>query len=229
MLGLSRQGVMNAPRFREFSDIMGMRLTGDLKLEEGSISLLSKDDRLRFIEGLARLRCVPLREQWHQHYDEDIDWHALERYSLGLTQFKEARGLLDFTDMITQCVIKELAPPPCEKERGIVNKLKLVLNVYRKDMKAWLKKELAEQTEQDLFIVNHTQHFNWKAPEFRFFYCGEGCLKKIHLKTFMRDCRTLEKGNTFLSQFIEREKKQLKDIADQTYQECMNDTTREGE
>lgn len=110
MLGLSRQGVMNAPRFREFSDIMGMRLTGDLKLEEGSISLLSKDDRLRFIEGLARLRCVPLREQWHQHYDEDIDWHALERYSLGLTQFKEARGLLDFTDMLTQCVTKELAP-----------------------------------------------------------------------------------------------------------------------
>jgi len=110
MLGLSRHGVMNSTKFREFNDIMGMRLTGDLNLEEGSVSLFSKDDRLRFVEGLSRLRCVTLREQWHQHYDEDIDWFALERYQKGLIQFKEARGLLDFTDMIGDCVTKELAP-----------------------------------------------------------------------------------------------------------------------
>ena len=110
MLGLSRQGVMNGSRYREFSDIMGMRLTGDSKMEEGSISMLSKDDRLRFIEGLSRLRNVELREQWHQHYDEDIDWHALDRFSNGLIQFKRARGLLDFTDMLSSCVEKELSP-----------------------------------------------------------------------------------------------------------------------
>ena len=110
MLGLSRQGVMNSSRYREFSDIMGMRLTGDSKMEEGSISMLSKDDRLRFIEGLSRLRNVTLRDQWHEHYDEDIDWHSLERFSRGLQQFKKARGLLDFTDMLSLCVEKELAP-----------------------------------------------------------------------------------------------------------------------
>jgi len=42
MLGLSRHGVMNSTKFREFNDIMGMRLTGDLNLEEGSVSLFSK-------------------------------------------------------------------------------------------------------------------------------------------------------------------------------------------
>jgi superfamily I DNA/RNA helicase len=110
MLGLSRSSVLNGESLREFNDIMGLRLSSNINLEEGSVSMLSKDDRLAFIEGLSRLRCVPLREQWHQHYDEDIDWYALERFQKGLIQFKEARGLHDFTDMLDQCVRKELAP-----------------------------------------------------------------------------------------------------------------------
>lgn len=110
MLGLSRSSVLTGESLREFNDIMGLRLTGNMKLEEGAISLLSKDDRLSFIEGLSRLRCVPLRDQWHQHYDEDIDWYALERFQKGLYQFKQSRGLHDFTDMLDLCVQKELSP-----------------------------------------------------------------------------------------------------------------------
>lgn len=110
MLGLSRDSVMARSNYREFNDIMGLRLTGDISLEEGSISLLSKDDKLKFIEGLARLKCHGLRSEWQEHYDEDIDWHTLERFSKGLNQFKQARGLYDFTDMLDICVRKELAP-----------------------------------------------------------------------------------------------------------------------
>jgi superfamily I DNA/RNA helicase len=110
MLGLSRDAVMGKTHFKEFNDIMGMRLTGEVNLEEGSISMLSKDDKLRFIEGLARLRCVSLREQFHQHHSDDIDWYRLERYEKGLRQFKEARGIYDFTDMLELCVNKGLAP-----------------------------------------------------------------------------------------------------------------------
>ena len=110
MLGLSRTSVLNGHTLNEFNDLMGLRLTGSNKMEEGSISLLSKDDRLSFVEGLSRLRCVSLRQQWHEHYDEDIDWFALERFQKGLKQFKEARGLHDFTDMLDLCVQKQLSP-----------------------------------------------------------------------------------------------------------------------
>ena len=110
MLGLSRESVMGRSNYREFNDIMGLRLTGEMTLEEGSISMLSKDDKLKFVEGLSRLRCVGLREEWQKHHDEDIDWHMLERFSLGLQQFKKASGLYDFTDMLDLCVTKELAP-----------------------------------------------------------------------------------------------------------------------
>ena len=110
MLGLSRSSVLNGTSIKEFNDIMGLRLSSTVSLEEGSVSLLSKDDRLSFIEGLSRLRCVSLREQWHEHYDEDIDWFALERFQKGLAHFKEARGLHDFTDMLDLCVRKQLAP-----------------------------------------------------------------------------------------------------------------------
>ena len=54
MLGLSRSSVLNGQTLHEFNDLMGLRLTGSNKLEEGAISLLSKDDRLSFIEGLSR-------------------------------------------------------------------------------------------------------------------------------------------------------------------------------
>ena len=56
MLGLSRESVMGRTNYREFNDIMGMRLTGEMTLEEGAISMLSKDDKLKFVEGLSRLR-----------------------------------------------------------------------------------------------------------------------------------------------------------------------------
>ena len=79
MLGLTREAVMGKQHYKDFNDLMGMRLTGDLKLEEGSITVLSKDDKLKFVEGLSRLRCVPLREQYHHHHDDDIDWYRLDR------------------------------------------------------------------------------------------------------------------------------------------------------
>ena len=110
MLGLSRDAVMSKQHFKDFNDLMGMRLTGDLKLEEGSITVLSKDDKLRFVEGLSRLRCVDLREQYHRHHDDDIDWYRLDRYARGLLKFKTARHLYDFTDMLELCVEKELSP-----------------------------------------------------------------------------------------------------------------------
>ena len=58
MLGLSRTSVMDRSNYKEFNDIMGLRLTGDINLEEGSISLLSKDDKLKFVEGLAYIRTI---------------------------------------------------------------------------------------------------------------------------------------------------------------------------
>jgi DNA helicase-2/ATP-dependent DNA helicase PcrA len=110
MLGLTREAVMGKQHYKDFNDLMGMRLTGDLKLEEGSITVLSKDDKLKFVEGLSRLRCVPLREQYHHHHDDDIDWYRLDRYARGLFKFKQTRSVYDFTDMLELCVEKELSP-----------------------------------------------------------------------------------------------------------------------
>lgn len=110
MLGLSKTSVMQGAEYREFNDIMGMRLSGEIRLEDGSVSMLSKDDRLRFISNLARLRRVSLKEQWNIHYNDDVDWYALERFHNGLRQFKDARGLYDFTDMLELCVAQQLAP-----------------------------------------------------------------------------------------------------------------------
>tara|TARA_S200002703_G_scaffold150421_1_gene148753 strand:- start:413 stop:1915 length:1503 start_codon:yes stop_codon:yes gene_type:complete len=158
MLGLSRSSVLNGQTLYEFNDLMGLRLTGSNKLEEGAVSLLSKDDRLSFIEGLSRLRCVPLRQQWHEHYDEDIDWFALERFQKGLKHFKDSRGLHDFTDMLDLCVQKQLSP-----------KLDVMFVDEAQDLSPlqWKLVELLAENSQRVYIAGDDDQaiFRWAGAD----------------------------------------------------------------
>jgi DNA helicase-2/ATP-dependent DNA helicase PcrA len=48
---------------------------------------------------LARMRNVPLKEQWHE-VEDAVGWFELERFARGLQLFKEDRLLVDYTDML---------------------------------------------------------------------------------------------------------------------------------
>ena len=108
-LGLSKDSVFSASDFRDLNDKLNLRLTGSINSEEGHVSGISKDDRLLFIENLARMRQVSLESQWHDS-DDVVGWFELERFSRGLELFKKDRMLIDYTDMLNLFLTRGRAP-----------------------------------------------------------------------------------------------------------------------
>lgn len=108
-LGLSKESVLGAQDFRDLNDKLNLRLTGSVNTEDGNILSVSKDDRLLFIENLARMRQVSLAQQW-QEVDDVVGWFELERFSRGLNLFKRDRVLLDYTDMLEMFLKRGHAP-----------------------------------------------------------------------------------------------------------------------
>ena len=98
-LGLSKDAVLGASDLRDLNDKLNMRLSGSINTDDGHIASISRDDKLLFIENLARMRQVTLQEQW-QEVDESVGWFELERFARGLELFKRDRLLLDYTDML---------------------------------------------------------------------------------------------------------------------------------
>jgi ATP-dependent DNA helicase UvrD/PcrA len=102
--GLSSSEVLDGDRLREFSDWIGERVTGRFSMEEGLMSGYERGDRMLFMDNLARVRMIPLRQQYEEDHD-DLDWHTLDRFSRGLREYKARKGLVDYTDMLERFVL----------------------------------------------------------------------------------------------------------------------------
>lgn len=99
LMGLSSGQVLDGPRLAEFGDWIGERVTGRFSMEEGLMSGYEQGDRMLFMSNLARVRQRTLRQQYEEDHDE-LDWAAVERFDRGLREFKAARELVDYTDML---------------------------------------------------------------------------------------------------------------------------------
>tara|TARA_R100000781_G_scaffold15475_1_gene12749 strand:+ start:6182 stop:7678 length:1497 start_codon:yes stop_codon:yes gene_type:complete len=98
-LGLTRESVVSHTDIKDLNEKLNLRLTGRTTSDDGHIFGMTHDDRLAFIENLARMRNVPLKEQWHE-VEDAVGWFELERFARGLQLFKEDRLLVDYTDML---------------------------------------------------------------------------------------------------------------------------------
>jgi DNA helicase-2/ATP-dependent DNA helicase PcrA len=108
-LGLSKDSVMSSSDIYDLNEKLNLRLKGAVNTDEGHISGISKDDRLLFIENLARMRQVDLETQWHEA-DDAVGWFELERFANGLKLFKRDRLLIDYTDMLQMFLDRGHAP-----------------------------------------------------------------------------------------------------------------------
>ena len=98
-LGLTRESVISRSDIIDLNERLNLRLTGKTTSDEGHLFGMTHDDRLAFIENLARMRSVPLEQQWHE-VEDAVGWFELERFARGLKLFKEDRLLVDYTDML---------------------------------------------------------------------------------------------------------------------------------
>lgn len=91
--------VLEGKKLLEFGDWIGVTLSESYSMEEGSTFGFQPGDRALFMENLARVRCVPLRQQYDED-DDGLSWSLVDRVSRGLAQFKKDRGLTDYTGML---------------------------------------------------------------------------------------------------------------------------------
>ncbi len=101
--------MLGSQTLKEFGQIMGLRLTGYINTDDGSVASASQGDRALFLSGLARIRCIPLEEQWKET-PEDLGWYEVDRVHRGLEKFKQTRGLYDFTDLLERFIEECEAP-----------------------------------------------------------------------------------------------------------------------
>ena len=100
-LGLTRESVVSRSDIIDLNEKLNLRLTGRTTSDDGHVFGMTHDDRLAFIENLARMRNVSLEQQWHE-VEDAVGWFELERFARGLRLFKEDRLLVDYTDMLEQ-------------------------------------------------------------------------------------------------------------------------------
>lgn len=108
-LGLSTTDVLEGPRLQEFADWAGVQVSGRLSLDD-DFPVQGTGDKMLFLENLARIRCVPLRDLYNS-VDVDIPWRDVERVSVALRQWKERCGLLDYTDMLDCFIASGVSVP----------------------------------------------------------------------------------------------------------------------
>ena len=97
--GSTAGDVLEGKKLLEFGDWLGVKLSESVSMDEGSTFGYEPGDRAMFMENLARVRCVPLRQQYDEN-DDGLPWPLVERIGRGLAQFKKDRGLVDYTDML---------------------------------------------------------------------------------------------------------------------------------
>jgi len=108
-LGLTRESVVSNTDIKDLNEKLNLRLTGRTTTDDGHLFGMTHDDRLAFIENLARMRNIPLEQQWHE-VEDAVGWFELERFARGLQLFKEDRLLVDYTDMLYKFLHEGDAP-----------------------------------------------------------------------------------------------------------------------
>ena len=96
--------VMQPLHYKELGNAIGVSLVGAKHDQfEDVPSMTSANDPVLGLINLARLRKVPLREQYNES-NIDQDWNTVSYVDKCLTEYKEKMGLYDFTDMLAEFV-----------------------------------------------------------------------------------------------------------------------------
>lgn len=109
-VGMAQADVFDGKKVLEFGDWLGLRLSETQRLDDTTKFGFTDGDRALFMENMARVMGRPLR----QVYDENPDglpWSLVDRVSRGLVEFKKARTLHDYTDMLQLFVDAQWSPP----------------------------------------------------------------------------------------------------------------------
>lgn len=171
-LGLSNSDVMEGRKLEEFGDWIGVKITGIFNMSEGSSFGYEPGDRALFMENLARVRCVPLREQYGALGGDDLPWALVDRVQRGLLQWKRDHRLLDYTDMLERYAASEWGPQ--------LDLLLLDEGQDQSELQWRVVRKLARRAKRTVVAGDDDQAiFNWAGAATEFFVAMPGQVKVL--------------------------------------------------
>jgi len=101
LLGLKDDQLMQTDHFNELSNHLGIQLTVSKNdsFFEDDVSITSSDHPILKLINLARLRKISIRQQYDQSRLDNV-WEEVSYVDRSYREYKEANGLLDYTDML---------------------------------------------------------------------------------------------------------------------------------
>lgn len=108
-LGLSNGDVFEGNKLLEFGDWIGVELSRRATSDDGLLTAFTLGDRAMFMENLARVQCIPLRQQYERDHD-GLPWKLVERVGWALAEYKKNHQLVDYTDMLDRFAQTEWSP-----------------------------------------------------------------------------------------------------------------------
>lgn len=101
-LGCTKQNLLNKQNYLELGRLTGYDFSGNYDMDDGQLPTGAlPGDHLLFMENMARVRMVPLKQIWQENYDA-APWHELAKFASDYKMYKQKTGLMDFTDLLEQ-------------------------------------------------------------------------------------------------------------------------------
>ncbi len=109
-LGIKKAQVMQDEHYEDIGRKLGIEVTVYSNGEEKT-GFVDSDSEYFNIINAARIKNVSIQEEYNTDmYSEDIDKHQLQILKDEVDNYKQAYGLVDFTDMIERFNLSELCP-----------------------------------------------------------------------------------------------------------------------
>lgn len=109
MLGLRHGELVQRSHLQDLGKKVGLKLTGRVDLDDDTLGGLA-GDRILFLENLARIRKIGLREVWEEQNDQELRWDTFSRVCREYTSYKQAKSILDFTDILARYAAYPVKP-----------------------------------------------------------------------------------------------------------------------
>lgn len=133
VLEMKRADVMSKSHYQDFGKSIGVYLQQGIS-EEGYIDTTERGHMLVFCESIARLRNEPLEETYRRVRPNSISYAQLAFFKASFQNYKSAKLVYDFTDMLDRFIrigdapdldllIVDEAQDLCAMQWGVVHKL----------------------------------------------------------------------------------------------------------
>jgi DNA helicase-2/ATP-dependent DNA helicase PcrA len=98
-LGLNKTMILSDDKLQGFAEVMGLSLRRNFRGNVDQAFNQTKDEQMLMCESRARVRMVPLQNEYESGF-YPFSWYEVDRVARGLKKYKDASGMVDFTDML---------------------------------------------------------------------------------------------------------------------------------